>query len=157
MTPFRAGGGAEFRPLHLMIGTPHSRNEINVMYTFGDGTSNLIYTYGTPNRYYDDLVQFGNLLFYLAYYDHPEPNTRTYMIFQCALDNNDCVRLPFEYQGFGRYTEFKVDESKNEMSLVFHSDLDSSEKKYIDETLIFTYGEDPTCHVEGCKILEELK
>ena len=141
-----------------MIDSAQGKNEINVMYTFGDGTSKLIYTYGTPNRDYDgEPVQLGNHLYYLAYYRNSESNNRTYMLFQCNLDNKGCVRLPFEYQGFGRYTEVKVDESTNELRLVFYSDVDNVSLKHIDETLIFTYGEHPTCHVEGCKILEELR
>lgn len=42
-----------------------------------------------------------------------------------------------------KYSYLEVDATKNEINLI----------NYEDDTLIFTYGENPRCYVEGCEIL----
>ena len=141
-----------------MIDKTHN-NEVNVTYAGADGITRLIYTNNTPNLNYDDPVQLGNYFYYLADYSNLEPRSRTYLLYQCNLDNTGCFRLPFEYLEIEveNSTEFDIieaeaDESKNEIKVIFKKDFDISTMKFAEEVHIFTYGEHPRCYVEGCEI-----
>ena len=152
-TPFFAGGGASFRPLHLMIDSTTVPNEINVTWTSYDGEATFLeYTYGAQPRYYDYPAQLGNHLYYLAHYRYSEfrPKSTTFVLYECKLDNTSCKQLPIKYVGFGYLRDTIADETTGEISVFIDNQTNQ-------DTLIFTWGENPRCHVGGCEILEELR
>ncbi len=149
-TPFFVGGGASFRPLHLMIDKTTNPNKINVTSSCDGESSFLEYTYGAQPRYYDYPAQLNDRLYYLAYYDNPEPKSTTFLLYECKLDNTSCKQLPIKYQGFGRLRNTIANETTGEISVYIDSQTNQ-------DTLIFTWGEQPRCYVKGCEILEETK
>lgn len=151
-TPFWAGGGASFQLLNLMVDKTTNPNEINVTWTSPwDGfTTILEYTYGTQPRYYDVPAQLNDHLYYLAYYRNPEPNSTTFLLYKCELDNTSCKQLPFQYKGSGVFTDTIADEATGEINIFIDDQTNQ-------DTLIFTWGEHPRCYVEECQILENLK
>lgn len=150
LTPFEAGGGASFLPLSLMVDMSTAPNEINIVRTrFGDGFTFLEYTYGKESRYYDYPAQLNDHLYYLAYYRNPEPKSTTFLLYECNLDNTSCLQLPIMYEGSGylRYTNMNIDEETSEISVYIDDEIGQ-------DTLIFTWGENPQCYVQGCETLE---
>ena len=148
-TPFFSGGGTSSTHWHLMIDKTTDPNEINVIRVTFDGTEFLKYTYGAQPRYYDYPAQLNDHLYYLAYpedFTYYKPTIIT--LYECKLDNTSCKKLPIQYTGLGRLRETKTDETTGEISVFIGN-------KY--KTLIFTWGENPRCYVEGCEILEETK
>jgi hypothetical protein len=146
---FDGAGGAGFRPLHLMIDKLDSPDEVNVIYTGHDGFERLEFTYGAQSRYYDYPAQLNSHLYYLAYNRNIEPKLTTFWLFKCNLDNTSCVQLPIMYEGTGylRYTKLNIDEKTSEISVYIDDEIGQ-------DTLIFTWGENPRCYVQGCEILE---
>ena len=147
-TPFYSGGGSSVWHWHLMIDKTTDPNEINVILAYSDGDEVLEYTYGAQPRYYDySPAQLSDHLYYLSY---PEDFTyykpTIFTLYECKLDNTSCKKLPIQYTGLGRLREMKTDETTGEISVFIGN-------KY--KTLIFTWGENPRCYVEGCEILEE--
>jgi hypothetical protein len=61
------------------------------------------------------------------------------------------------YKGYGRFTDVEADESTNEIQIIFKDDFDAGKREFGEEILIYTYGDNPRCYVEGCEILEETK
>lgn len=150
-TPFEAGGGASFQPLHLMKDETTNPNEINVTWTSYDGKATVLeYTYGGRPRYYDYPAQLKNHLYYLAYYDKPETKSNTYLLYECKLDNTSCRQLPIKYEGFGYLRDTVANETTGEVSVFIDNEMNQN-------TLIFTWGEQPHCYVKGCEIFENLK
>jgi hypothetical protein len=150
-TPFQAGGGASFQPLHLMIDKTTNPNEINVTWTSYDGKATVLeYTYGTQPRYYDYPAQLNNHLYYLAYNDKPNSTSTAYLLYECELDNTSCKQLPIKYDGFGYLRDTVADEKTGEVNVFIDNQINQ-------DTLIFTWGEHPRCYVEACEILENLK
>lgn len=145
MTSFYAGGGASFQPLHLMI---NNVGKISVIYTSVDGSSRLDYTLRKQSLFYDYPAQLKNRLYYLAYYRNLDPRSVTYTLYECSLDNTSCKQLPFQYIGFGYLREITANEETGEINIIIDNEVDQ-------DTLIFTYGENPRCYVEGCEILEQ--
>jgi hypothetical protein len=149
---FDGGGGAGFRPLHLMIDKLHNPNEVNVIYTEYDSSERLEFTYGAQPRYYDYPVQLNDHLYYLAHYRYTEyrPVSTTFVLYECELDNTSCKQLPIQYEGFGRLRDTTVDETTGEINVFIDNQINQ-------DTLIFTWGEQPRCYVKGCEILDETK
>lgn len=65
----------------------------------------------------------------------------------------NCQRIPIEYSSGDYYqsTLIKIDSRTDEVHFYIFDLLDNEFR------LIFTYGEHPSCYVEGCEILEEIK
>jgi len=147
--PFYSGGGTSVEYWHLMIDKTTDPNEINAIWVTFDSTEFLEYTYGTYPRYYDYPAQLNGHLYYLSY---PEDFTyykpTIFSLYECKLDNTSCKKLPIQYMGKGRSKETIADEITGEIK-VFIDD------QWGQDTLVFTWGENPRCYVEGCEILEE--
>jgi hypothetical protein len=140
--------------LHLMQ-DENNPNEIYVLKThYSNDASDLMYSDGTQSIYYDyaSSSQVGNHLYYLAYIRVPNTiyreHSRIYKLYQCNLDNTNCIRLPFEYQSMGTYTTIDTNETTGEIKIF----IDSVVKQ---DTLIYTYGENPHCYVDGCIITDK--
>ena len=147
-TPFEAGGGASFLPLSLMFDKPTFPNEINIVHTrFGDGFKYLEYTYGKEPRYYDYPALLNDHLYYLAHYYNPGPKTTTFLLYECNLDNTSCKQLPIRYVGSGYLRDTVANEAKGEINVFIDDQMEQ-------DTLIFTWGKNPQCFVEGCEIFD---
>lgn len=67
-----------------------------------------------------------------------------YTLYKCKSNYTDCNPLPITYtSGDGDFLELRADDITNEVSLYLGID---------DETLVFTYGENSRCYVDGCTI-----
>jgi hypothetical protein len=155
-TPFYSGGGTSVQRWSLMIDKTIDPNEINVIVTYFDGTALLEYTYGTQSRNYDYPAQLNNRWYYLAYSENPTYATTIFTFYECKLDNTSCKKLPILYQGTGRFRDTIADEVTGEISVFIGNEFDKTTLKS-SKMLIFTWGENPRCYVEGCEILEETK
>ncbi len=130
------------------------RNEANIIRTANDV---LVYTNGENPRSYDQYagIEFNGYQYFLAWQcNHWSPSTcdsETYTLYQCNLDFKSCDSLPLQYttEKSDEFFVFEADETANEINL--YDDFDDN----LDRALIFTWGEHPRCHVEGCKILEK--
>jgi hypothetical protein len=70
-----------------------------------------------------------------------------YTLYKCKSNYTDCNPLPITYtSGDVDFLELRADETTNEIILFEH--YSGSD----DETLIFTYGENSRCYVDGCTI-----
>lgn len=68
-----------------------------------------------------------------------------HMIYQCELDNTGCTPLPFQYIGKDEYAYIEFNEETQEFEFFVGPD---------DEILVYSFGKNPRCHVEGCEILQ---
>jgi hypothetical protein len=77
---------------------------------------------------------------------------RIYFLYRCKLDNTYCERLPFMYDGeYGGYSSnLLINEATSEIEIYFEPYVDQEQK----EVLIYSYGREPRCYVEGCHIPE---
>lgn len=147
-TPFWMGGGAIYQPLHLMVDEITEPKEIHVTWTSWDRQHTILdYTYGEQPRYYEPPAELNDHLYYLAYYRNPEPKSITFLLYECRLDNTFCKRLPIQYEGFGNYRDTTANEETEEINVFIDNEAGQ-------DTLIFTWGENPRCYVQGCEILE---
>lgn len=81
---------------------------------------------------------------------HPLYDVHTYTLYECNLDYTNCTSLPIEYtSGDIGSLVLEADELGKEINLFDEYVL--SERKI----LIFTYGENSRCYVDGCVILDE--
>ena len=73
----------------------------------------------------------------------------TYTLYECQLDYTACNPLPIRYttNNSANTFELETDPKANEIILL-EQYLDS-----YDETLIFVYGKNPRCYVDGCEVL----
>lgn len=147
---FDGGGGAGFRDLHLMIDRTSSSDEIHVIYRNYAGFEMLDFTHGSQPRYYDYPAQLNNYLYYLARYNNNESKTTTYLLYECNLDNTSCKQLPIKYEGNGYLRDTIVDETTAEIKVYIDNEPNQ-------DTLIFTWGKNPRCYVEGCEVAGNLK
>jgi hypothetical protein len=115
----------------------------------------LVYSDSTPPRYYDDYneVEFNGKQYSLAHECHPNPlrynicETFTYMVYECEIDHTSCVPFTFQYNGYVYEMNIGNGNEPNEINVYFVVG------KYLsEEVLIFTQGDTPICHVEGCEI-----
>lgn len=68
-----------------------------------------------------------------------------YTLYECKSNYTECHPLPIRYiNGDEKYSYLEIDLIENEINLF------STE----DDTLIFTYGKNPRCYVEGCEIFK---
>jgi len=132
-------------------------SESNLVHVVGryENEEWLIFTDSNPTRRYERYpVDFMNHRFYrtikctkwekdLRGYDHCPVFRLT--VFECELDNTDCIPIS-QYEGMEGESYFEISDTSNEMDLfVFTTGED---------ILIYSYGDHPRCHVEGCEILQ---
>jgi hypothetical protein len=129
------------------------KNEVNFVKV---GNETLVYMDGeNPRSYYEYAgAQLGNQLYFLSERCNDwVPSTcgsMTYQLFECDLGPTSCDPLPI------LYTEKNVD-----FLVLEANETDKEINLYKDDfggdgnTLIFTWGEQPRCHAEGCEILEK--
>lgn len=119
----------------------------------------LVETFGKEDRSYDSYAKatLQNRQYFLATQcNNWSPSiceTVTYTLYECNLEYKSCNALPVQYTvNFDVYNSTNVfleaDETTNDINL--YDGYESNPGR----TLIFTYGENPHCYVEGCKILE---
>lgn len=151
-TPFYSGGGTNATHWRLMIDKTTDPNEINVIRVSYDGDEVLEYTYGIQPRYYGcSPAKLNDHLYYLTYPVYIEYYKLTiFTLYECKLDNTSCKKLPIQYTGTGRSKETVADETTGEINVFIHD-------KWGRDTLVFTWGENPRCYVDGCEILEDTK
>jgi hypothetical protein len=69
----------------------------------------------------------------------------TYTLYECDLDYTSCDPLPVQYTETNHEYEWgylDINEATNEINAYSFKD-----------SLIFTYGENPVCHIHRCEIL----
>jgi hypothetical protein len=127
-------------------------SEVSVVKIYED-SEQLYVTLGQPRRYYEGYAQFRNQL----YYGSMKCNRRqaysceswTYSLYQCALDNTSCTKLPVEYTGSEGWINLQANELTDEIQFYIEFEISPDPG-----TLIYTYGQHPRCIVEGCSINE---
>ncbi len=130
--------------------------EVSVVIVY---SNELSYTDSTPPRFYEEgsSVQSSNHRYYasskyvkdISCYGGFTCQVLTYTLYECELDNTGCRLLPFEYttgDGGGDST-LEVNEATNEIN--FYLGMGEYPFK---KTLIYTYGSNPQCHIDGCVI-----
>ena len=119
---------------------------------FEEGFSRLVYTDGKNPRAYTGA---GGQLYDQTYYLSEQCNSvnndqgyykcesYTYVPYSCNAESILCESIPIQYTvEYSGYYYWVEDVSKNEISLFDDNDV-----------IIFTYGKDSHCYVDGCKIL----
>jgi hypothetical protein len=118
-------------------------------------TQRLAYTDSNPPRDYERDTQIGNYRYYPSWDCTSAQNhicqIYIYTVYRCTLENTGCVQLPFRYSGdYAFDIVISEDEMTHEINVYFWiGDYPGV------ETLIFTYGDNPQCHVAGCQILTQ--
>jgi hypothetical protein len=135
-----------------------ARNEAHFIRSFGD-PADLVYIDGeNPQRFEGhNGARLKNRLYFMSEdwslnqdcvskYTW-ECDVFVFTLYECELDYTNCNRLLISYTtDDSDFIELRPDERENKISL-FEEDLSID-----DETLIFTFGENPVCYVEGCTI-----
>jgi len=116
-------------------------------------TKRLAFTDGNGQRIYDDGARLGNHQYGLSYDYNENPDLFIYVLYECGLDFSDCHILPFQYHGeYSKWASYvAANEEKSELNvyfIVYHGTQS-------EDVLIFTWGEQPRCYVEGCEIPEK--
>lgn len=128
-----------------------NKKEANIINTSRDV---LAYTDGENSRIYDECegVILGNHQYFLSTQCNDWiPSTCgsvTYTLYVCNLSYRSCDPLPIQYTQYEtrNFLNLVSNEATHEVNLYeeyFETD---------DEILIFTYGENPRCYMEGCEI-----
>jgi hypothetical protein len=133
-----------------------SKSNLVSVVVYSDDEEWLIYTDNKPPRYYEhSVIDFENHRYYLSrkrmglrnnVYGQPYPYYR-YTIYQCELNNTNCVVFPFQYEGFEYDSWISLNEASQEIEFYTPS-VDP------EDTLVYSFGDHPRCHVEGCEILQ---
>ncbi len=134
------------------------RKEAHFIRTFGDPAA-LVYIDGENPQIFEghNSARLKNQLYFMSENWSLQENCASQhtwecdvfvlALYECDLDYTNCNRLPISYTTDDYYfIDLRPDEGTNQISLV---------EEYLsvdDETLIFTYGENPVCHVDGCTI-----
>jgi hypothetical protein len=117
------------------------------------GNSGLSYTDGNNPRVYQGYsVQLGNHIYQMAVNARElliciahSCDSYTYTLYECDLDYTSCDPLPVQYTETNHEYEWgylDINEATNEINAYSFKD-----------SLIFTYGENPVCHIHRCEIL----
>ena len=118
--------------------------------------ADLLYTVGYPPRKYIPMLrstQRGGYRYNLSQYEDSSTDSVIYNLYECNRQFA-CTRIPFVYSiSSERAAEIRrlfveIDEKTDEVRIFRQFESESAE-------LIFSYGEQPRCHVEGCSIPEE--
>lgn len=138
---------------HFRLMADPENDEIHILAKSLDQEDTLIYTYGTPPRYYEDSVQIKDRLYYLAFEDGDRSNPRLkYMLYECDLNIPACQQIPF------RYTMNRMDSAREKVFLLVNETSVEVRALVIRDNkdkLVFTYGENPHCYVKDCEILKK--
>lgn len=133
------------KDFHIIGGA--SNDEVNIVATFLNGKELMVYTHGRSSRYYVDFGELNSKIYYLAREDDDSKNqTSKYSIVRCDANNRSCENTPFHYQTeeFSPIIVLEIDEFVNELRV-----LNLKGEKDI---LIYVYGDNPFCYVEGCEV-----
>lgn len=109
---------------------------------------------------YTDGIQPREILAYEEYKDNiyslgvyptygSSSDWHTYTLHKCEASFTLCQQLPFLYTDTGGSFEIKFDESTDELKVYTWN------WKTDEEVLIYLYGAEPKCYVEGCTIPDE--
>lgn len=71
-------------------------------------------------------------------------------IYQCSMENISCVSLPFQYTSPERIVHLELNEISGEINFLINGDTSGPIDEFI---LVYSYGPNPRCYVEGCEIL----
>jgi hypothetical protein len=118
----------------------------NALFVFLNGE--LVYIYGENSlgTTWLDSVLDGNSLFHLRYTESGDETI--YEFYKCKTDNIQCVRQPFYFETPSlQYAELYT--SPNQPSAGFYIEIGDN---YFDSELIYKYGKEPICLVEGCEL-----
>lgn len=119
-----------------------------------EDTPILAYTDSDPPRFYvlGAHKQFDEYRYYPSRdcetYQKNICQTHIYNVYRCSLENTACVPLPFKY--LGDYA-FEIEMSQNEQTKEINIYFWIGDYPGV-QTLIFTYGNNPSCHVAGCQL-----
>lgn len=115
----------------------------------------LTYSYGEMSIQYDDwtTTQLGESRYFLSFkcieLEDDICVSTTFTLQECTLEYKSCDSLFISYtDDYHPTLVLEADETNNEVSL-FDDYGDNPNR-----TLIFTYGKNPRCYVEGCEILK---
>lgn len=116
--------------------------------------STLKYTNGTNSRYYQGYdASLGNYLYLLGWtcneVNFTDCEDVAYILYQCELDFKSCDPLPIQYTSYYDNYSLALDANQLTGEISLFEDFDDS------STLIFIYGKNPRCYVDGCEILEK--
>jgi len=112
----------------------------------------LVYTDSNPPKYYDHSADFMDYRFYnsldcISWTKGRCDPIYSHVIYQCNIDNTGCTTLPFQYIGKETYASFEVNGASQELEFYVWPDDG-------DIILVYSYGDHPRCHVEGCEVLQ---
>lgn len=119
--------------------------------------SMLVYTDGGDPRTYDNVLEHDGYIYYSSskcidkndlddgYYTC---EIDQYSIFRCNLDNTSCILIPFQYTGYTLGSELIFNQETQEINF-YITQVDRS------EILVYSYGPQPCCYIDGCEILEQ--
>ncbi len=116
---------------------------------FIDG--NLRYLHGENpfNNNWIDIALFDGKLFNLRYTEAGSGEV-VYELYKCEVDNTSCVRESFYFKSD------ELEHAELQRPVFRPSSFEDGLQIHIGgdlyEDLIYTYGEEPTCHVEGCEL-----
>lgn len=145
-----------FRTDRLRLFYDSNMKLVNVVsYSDEDGSEWLLYANSAPPRYYQHTAASKNHRFYISVGDTSAAtdmfgNRRVYYhytIYECELDNTGCAPIPFKFTSEEEWTTLEFNEATQEIEFYIWPDNE-------DLTLVYSYGDHPRCHVEGCEILQ---
>ncbi len=128
---------------------------VNVVQKGLGNSESLVYTDSDPPRTYEanTQTQIGAYLYYPSGKCTSALDLRcltfTYTAYRCTLENTACVQLPFQYSG-EHVNEFEISRDEQTQEINFYFWI--GDYPWV-PTLIYTYGENPRCHVEACQLL----
>lgn len=122
-----------------------------------EDTPTLAYTDSNPPRLYvlGENTQIDKYRYYPSWDCESNQNnicqTHTYNVYRCSLENTGCVQLPFQYSGdYAFDIEITQNKQNEEINIYFWiGDYPGV------QTLIFTYGNNSSCHLAGCQLLTQ--
>lgn len=133
--------------------------KMKLVYVVNVEWDSLVFIDSTPPVFFaeENETELNGKKYVLANDCHPNPlnhylcETFTYMVYQCELDYTLCAPFPFQYDGkyiFEMLIENDI--SPGNINIYFAIGKYPGTK-----TLIFTQGDTPICHAEGCEILNQ--
>ncbi|MBK9924377.1 MAG: hypothetical protein IPP66_03715 [Anaerolineales bacterium] len=127
-------------------------NEVSLV-DVSEGFEKLYKTLEKSHQSYEGYAKLENHLYYYSVTCNSSEDwiceTRTYMFYQCELDNTSCNALPIEYTtGMNGQGNLQANESSKEIKFYFMSPVSGD-----DRILILSYGESPACFVDGCSVV----
>ncbi len=124
-------------------------SELHILLKFPmDESYRLYYTDGLQPRHYLDEIEFDNDVYALAYFHEwtVQKAPFLYMLYKCTRDYS-CQRLPFQYKVAPPVQYYRAEIKPAEATKEFDV--------FIGDEVIYTYGENPRCYVEGCSLQDK--